>query len=154
MLETPKVVETADQSTAVLHLTVPAREIRNVMGPGLNEVRAAVAAQGISVVGPWFTHHFQRPTDVFDFEICVPVASEITATGRVRPSRWPALKVARAIYRGPYEGLGAAWGEFDAWIAANGLSPLPDLWERYLVGPESGPDSTAYRTELNRPLSD
>lgn len=153
MLETPNIVETADQPTAVLHLTVPAREIRNVMGPGLNEVRAAVAAQGIAVAGPWFTHHFQRPSDVFDFEICVPVAATITASGRVQPSQWPAMKVARAVYQGPYEGLGAAWGEFDAWIAANGHSPRPDLWERYVVGPESGPDSAAYRTELNRPLS-
>ena len=154
MLETPNIVETADQPTAVLHLTVPSREIRNVMGPGLGEVRAAVAAQGIAVAGPWFTHHFRRPSDVFDFEICVPVETGITASGRVQPGRWPAMKVARAVYRGPYEGLGAAWGEFDAWIAANGHSPLPDLWERYVVGPESGPDSTAYRTELNRPLSD
>ena len=26
------------------------------------------------------------------------------------------------------------------------------LWERYLVGPESGPDAANWRTELNKPL--
>ena len=50
----------------------------------------------------------------------------------------------------PY--VGAAWGEFDAWIAAQGLAAAPDLWECYLAGPESGPDPTTWRTELNRPL--
>jgi effector-binding domain-containing protein len=60
--------------------------------------------------------------------------------------------VARVVYRGPYEGLGAAWGEFDAWIAANGHKPGTDLWECYVAGPESSPDPAAWRTELNRPL--
>lgn len=38
------------------------------------------------------------------------------------------------------------------WIEANGHRPAPDLWERYVAGPESSPDPAAWRTELNRPL--
>ena len=34
-----------------------------------------------------------------------------------------------------------------------GHRPAEDLWERYVKGPESGPDPAAYRTELNRPLA-
>ena len=66
---------------------------------------AAVAAQGIAVCGPWFTHHRRMPSEVFDFEIGVPVATTIAAAGRVKPSQWPALRVARTVYHGPYEGL-------------------------------------------------
>jgi effector-binding domain-containing protein len=62
------------------------------------------------------------------------------------------MRVARTVYRGPYEGLGTAWGEFNAWIAANGHTPAPDLWECYVAGPESSPDPATWRTELNRPL--
>jgi effector-binding domain-containing protein len=72
----------------------------------------------------------------------VPVAAPIVAAGRVQPSQVPATKVARTVFHGDYEGLGAAWGEFDAWIAANGHTPGPDLWERYVAGPESNPDPT------------
>ncbi len=54
---------------------------------------------------------------------------------------------------GDYEGLGAAWEEFDAWVAAEGHTPRGDLWERYVVGPESNPDPAAWRTERNRPLT-
>lgn len=154
MIETPQIVQTDARSTAVIHLIVPRAEIQSVMGPGLAEVRAAVASQGIEPIGPWFTHHLNRPTDVFDFEVGVPVAAAVTATGRVRPSRLPAARVARTIYRGPYEGLGDAWGELMAWIAANGLTPAPDLWECYRTGPESGPDPAGWTTELNRPLLD
>ncbi len=86
---TPILLETTSQSIATLHLTVPASEIRTVMGPGLTEVRSTIAAQGIDITGPWFTHHHVRPFDTFNFEICVPVNLPIVATGRVQPGEWP-----------------------------------------------------------------
>ena len=64
------------------------------------------------------------------------------------------MKVAQTVYHGDYEGLPAAWSEFDAWIKAQGHSPAPDLWECYAVGPESSPDPATWRTELSRPLTD
>lgn len=152
MLETPEIIEVGTQLAAVIRLTVPRAEIRNVMGPGLGEVMAAVAAQGLSPSGPWFTHHYRIDPEVFDFEIGVPVASPIVSTGRVEPGQLPAAKLARTVYRGPFEGLPSAWGEFDAWITTEGHRPALDLWEYYVAGPETGPDPTAWRTELNRPL--
>ena len=154
MIEDPQIVNTEPQMTAILHLTIPRNEIGRAMGAGVAELRAAVAAQGAAITGPWFTHHLVRPIDTFDFEICVPVAAPIAPAGRVRPSEWPAMKVARTLYHGSYEGLPAAWGEFESWIAAHGLNEATDLWERYLVNPETSPDPTTWRTELNRPLYD
>ena len=152
MIDTPRIVPTAAQLTAFIHLTVPREEIGNVMGPGISEVRAAIAAQGIEPAGPWFTRHLRMDPDTFDFEICVPVTTPVVATGRVKPGQLRAATVARTVYHGPYEGLGAAWGEFMEWIAAEGLTPAPDLWERYVAGPESNPDPATWRTELNRPV--
>lgn len=152
MLDAPQIAETTDQATACISMVVPRAEIQSVMGPAIREVYAAIAAQGIAPAGPWFTHHRRRPTDTFDFDVCVPVATPITASGRVQPGLLPAARVARAVYSGPYEGLGAAWGEFCNWIEANGHTPREDLWERYVVGPESSADPAAWRTELNRAL--
>jgi effector-binding domain-containing protein len=153
MLDKPEIVQTPGQSTAVLRLTIPRAEIQNVMGPGYREVMAAVAAQGIAPVGPWFTHHLRMDPDTFDFEIGVPVAAPIAAAGRVKPGRLPAATVARTVYRGRYEGLADAWGEFMAWISAAGHAPAADLWEIYVAGPESSPDPANWRTELNRPIT-
>ncbi|MBC7821777.1 MAG: AraC family transcriptional regulator, partial [Planctomycetaceae bacterium] len=82
-----------------------------------------------------------------------PVTKLVTPVGRVKPGQLPATKVARTIYHGPYEGLGAAWGEFVEWISANGHTPAPNLWECYVAGPESNSDPATWRTELNRPLT-
>lgn len=153
MLDTPQIVKTDRQPTAVIHITVPREEIRTVMGPGIAEVRATVAAQGIAASGPWFTYHLRMDPAVFDFEVGVPVDVVVAAAGRVKPGHLPAAKVARTVYRGPYEGLGNAWGELEAWIAANGHRPAPDLWEHYVAGPETSPDPADWCTELNWPLS-
>jgi effector-binding domain-containing protein len=152
MLDPPQIAETPAQLIAVIHITVPRKEIQTVMGPGLRELMGTIAAQSIAPAGPWFTHHPRMDPDIFDFEIGVPLTAPVAATGRVKPSERPAMRVARTVYRGPYEGLAAAWGEFDAWIAAQGHTPGPDLWECYLAGPESSPDPLAWRTELTREL--
>lgn len=152
MLDKPRITRTAAQATAVIRLTVPRTEIQNVMGPGYRELMTAVAVQGISPVGPWFTHHLQVPGKTFDFEIGVPVAAAVAPAGRVQPGELPAATVARTVYRGPYEGLSDAWGEFIAWIAAEGYATAPNLWECYVAGPESSANPADWRTELNRPL--
>jgi effector-binding domain-containing protein len=152
MLDTPQVIQTAPQLIASIHLCVPWGDMRKVMGPGLSELKAAVAAQGIASTGPWFTHHFRRPTDTFDFEICLPVTAQVTPVGRVKAGQLPTTTVARTIYHGDYDGLGAAWGEFEAWIVAKGHKTGSDFWESYVAGPESNADPASWRTELNRPL--
>lgn len=153
MLDTPQITQTAAQQTAVIHVTIPRAEIRDVMGPGLAELRETVAAQGITPSGPWYTRHLRMDPETFDFEIGLPVPVPVAPVGRVQPGELPAARVARTVYHGPYEGLPAAWGEFDAWVAANGHTAAPGLWECYAAGPETGPDPAGWRTELTRPLA-
>ena len=152
MIDTPQITHSTAQPTAFIHLTIPRDEIRNVMGPGISELMSTIAAQGIAPTGPWFNHHLKMHPDIFDFQISVPVASAVKPTGRVQAGVLPATKVARTVYHGPYEGLGDAWGEFSDWVEAQNLEPAEDLWECYTSGPESSPDPTQWRTELNRPL--
>ncbi len=153
MIEPPQIVETEARLIASIRLVARWDEMRAVMGPGVGELNAAVAAQCVKVTGPWFNHHFRRPTETLDFEICLPVASPVKPVGRVKPSELPAMRVARTVYHGGYEGLAGAWGELQRWIAANRLMPRDDFWECYVSGPESGADPAQWRTELNWPIA-
>ena len=80
----------------------------------------------------------------------------ITGRGRfiddIAPPGLQHLTVVRAVHRGPYEQLGDSWGRLMTWMAEHGHQAAADLWESYLVGPESEPDATAFRTQLDRPL--
>lgn len=152
MLAPPQIVQAEAQPAAVIRFTIPRAEIQQAMGSGMKELMGTVAAQGIAPTGPLYSYHRRMDPEVFDFEIGVPVATPVAAAGRVQPGLRPAATVARTVYQGGFEGLGAAWGEFQEWILAQGQTPGPDLWESYLAGPESSPDPRQWRTELNRPL--
>lgn len=153
MIETPHLTQSTSWTTAVIRLTIPREEIQNVMGPAIGEVMAAITLQGVAPAGPVFSHHFRMDPGIFDFEVGVPVETPIAPAGRVQPGDLPARAVARTTYRGPYEGLAGAWGEFSAWITASGHAKASDIWECYVRGPESGPDASQWETELNAPLA-
>jgi len=153
MIDQPTIVQTEALTAAVIRFTIPRDEIREVMGPAIQEVIEVAQAQGIGPSGPVFSHHFKMEPEIFDFEVGVPLSAPLKPTGRVQASELPAAKVIRSVYTGPYEGLGDAWGEFMDMIAAEGHSLTPNLWECYLTNPETQPDSNTWRTELNRPLA-
>jgi len=118
ILDTPQFIQTVEKLTAVIYLTVPRAEISLVMGPAIAEIMSIITAQGATITGPCFSYHQKRPTDIFDFEVGFPISQPITAAGRVKMSKLPAVKVVRTIYQGGYEGLGAAWSEFCQWTEA------------------------------------
>jgi effector-binding domain-containing protein len=153
MLSIPEIVQTSLQEAAVLRLTIPRGEMMNQFGPAIGELMAVLQAQGVEPVGAVFAHHLKMSPENFDFELGVAVAAPVKESGRVQPGRLPAARVARAIYSGPYEGLPSAWGDFNAWMKANGHEPAEDLWELYSVGRQSVSDPAGWRTELNRPLA-
>jgi effector-binding domain-containing protein len=152
MIDTSEIIDLPEQKMAVIALNVPSNEIMTHMGPGIGELHAVLAAQGVKPTGPWFTHHHRAPTDTFDFEICLPVDTDVQPSGRVKPAKRPAMKAASTTYRGGYEGLGSGWHEFINQLKDRGLAATDELWETYEVGPESGPDTAQYRTLLRKPL--
>ena len=152
MIDTPEIVLTEPRQAAVIRLTIPREEIREVMGPAIQEVLAVVAEQGMEATGPVFSHHFRMDPDFFDFHVGVPVEGMVLPAGRVIDGTLPGVKAARTVYHGAYEGLGAAWDELQAWVASRNLERAANLWESYLSGPESGSDPSLWRTELVQPL--
>ncbi len=153
MIDTPQIVTTQPLTIAKLYAKIPTSAIRQEMGKLIQELIQSVRAQNVEITGPWFTHHFQRPAEFFDFEVCIPVASEVKANGRMEPGVWPAMKAVRTIYHGGYEGLPSAWGEFVAWTKSNDVNITEEIWERYLINPDSEKDSSKWKTELNRQIS-
>ena len=152
MISTPEVVQTAAQDAAVIRITVPRSEMRKVFGPAVAELMQTLAAQGVAPLGAVFAHHLRMQPGVFEFELGVRVAALVHVSGRVQPGQLPAARVARTVYSGGYEGLPSAWGEFTAWMQANGHVQAENLWETYSVGPQASANPADWRTELTRPL--
>lgn len=152
MIDSPQIVQTQAQLTAVIHLTIPREQMKDEFGPAMNELLSTLAHQGIEPKSAAFAYHLRMPPDMFDFELGFVVEDTVAATGRVKASQLPATKVARTVYHGGYEGLPGAWNEFQKWMKSNELRQDDGLWELYSVGPQSTTNEREYQTELNRPL--
>lgn len=153
MIEPPSIGVRAAMRAAAVHLVIPRTEVPLRFGPAVGEIRAVLAAQGIAAAGPLVAHHLRVTPDLFDFDVAIPVERPVAPAGRVEPRDWPACTVAAMVYRGPYEGLHAAWGEFAAWLTAHGHRGASDLYETYLTDPAHATDPADFLTRLERPLA-
>lgn len=152
MLETPRILESIAQPTASIHFLIPCERMPHVFGPAIEELLAVLKEQGVAHAPSAFAHHLKMNPGFFDFELGFTTSAPIQPMGRVQAGHWPAQRAAHTVYHGAYEGLPEAWGQFDAWMRAQGLEQADDLWELYATGPHLSPDPGAWRTELYRPL--
>ena len=148
MLDPITITTTTALQAAVIRLKIKKEEIRTAMGPAMQELLALIPTGAITPAGRIFSHHFKTDAAHFDLEVGIPVSGAVKAGGRVATGTLPAKRVIRTIYQGGYEGLGSAWGEFDAQVKARGERTTGEFWEIYETGPESGPDAGKWRTEL------
>ena len=148
MLDEPKITDTKAQPAAVIRMKIKKEEIRTVMGPAMQELMALIPTGGITPAGRIFSHHFKTDPGYFDLEVGIPVTGQVKPAGRVVAGVLPAKRVITTVYHGGYEGLGAAWGEFDATVKAQGTKTTGEFWEIYETGPESGPDEKKWATRL------
>jgi len=149
MITPPQVIETKEQLTTSIHLTIPGRDMPKYMDPAIQEIIKVLTDQGMRPAGPMFSYHHRRPSDTFDFEIGFPVAKAIKEYGRVKNSKLPAERVVRSVYQGPYQGLAQAWPELQTWVRAQKRSEMGRFWECYLNNPSEVNSPSEYRTELN-----
>jgi effector-binding domain-containing protein len=149
MITSPEITTFPACYVAKIHLRIAVADIQKMMGPAIQEVFGAIGAQGLVPAGPWFAHHFVIPTDTFEFDVCVPVASPVQPTGRVLPGEIAAVKVARVVYSGAYEGLMGAWTAFHEVMKGVHERTTSQSFEVYAVGPETSPKPEDWRTELN-----
>lgn len=149
MITDPQIVDSPEVATAAIRLLIPSNEIAEHMDDAVMELVEAILDQDVEFAGPMVALHFRRPTTTFDCELAFPIASPIDEVGRVVNSRLPSVKVVRTVYQGPYEGLAAAWGDLQAWMAANAVVGTEMFMERYLTNPDVVEDPAQYQTELN-----
>lgn len=153
LISNPVVLSTDATDIAYIPLRIPRAEMATHLPPALEELFAALYAQHLTPTGAWFAHHTELPATHFHFRACVPVASPITAAGRVQAGFLSPGTVAHTTYRGPYTHLPQAWGEFRAWTVAQQLPTDSQVIERYTVSPSQTLNPDELVTELLWPLT-
>jgi AraC family transcriptional regulator len=147
---------TVKELPAQLALTVHTRAtmatIAAAMGEAFGAIMAHVEAGGAQYAGPPFALYPGEMTDEFDIVVCMPVAPGASAGPGVDLEEVPGGTVACAMHKGPYSGVGEAYGALQAWMAANGKRPGGPPREVYLNEPGAVPDAELL-TEVDWPIA-
>jgi effector-binding domain-containing protein len=108
---------------------------------------------GVEPAGPPFViYHAFGPVGI-DAEVCVPVATVVSAAGGVQARVLPSMTVAGTLHIGPYEALGAAYDAIQDWTRGHGFEAAGPMRERYLNGPGDNVSPAEYRTEVEVPVA-
>ena len=117
-------------------------------------VAAAVAGQGLEIVGEPFALFPIAPADVVEVAAGFRVSAAAEPAGDVVPLELPAGRCVTTVHVGPYESMDKTYEEMRGWMAAHGLTPAAHLWEVYLSDPGAEPDPSTWRTQIVWPVSD
>jgi effector-binding domain-containing protein len=129
------VATVAPRLTAVVAETTTWEAFPSLWAPLLDEVYAVVRPRPeLSPEpgpGPKWQNVMLYKDDAPAVEVGVLVGRTFEAVGRVVPSQLPAGRVAVAVHRGDYAGLGRAHDAVHRFAAARGLDLAGSRWEIY-----------------------
>lgn len=159
MSRTPQVTVRAAQHYAGIKETVTMDTIGPAVDRAFPELFGWLGGQGITPAGPPFIRFLviDMAADL-EVDFGVPVASPVTAGGRVQPGVLPGGRYLVLRHAGPYDQLIGANAELQDWAEANGVSfersdtPRGSAWpgriEQYLTDPSTEPDPSKWQTDI------
>jgi len=127
------------------------------VGDFIREAFSAVGpffeSNGMEMTGPPVSIYYAVNGSEMDVAAGAPVTQVTAITDEISEFELAGGKAATAIYTGPYEGIGAAWGEFMSEISGRGETAVEPCWEEYITDPTTEPDSSKWQTLLVQPLA-
>lgn len=150
--QTPELVELEPATFALLRESVGWDAMPAFYDRAFHVVPRVLGSQGLAILGPPVGVYFGMPTDVVDVGAGFPASGPVAPSEGVTPFAVPAGRAVQVLHVGPYDTLRESYDRLMAWVAAEGLTPGPLMWETYLTEPDDAhPEAT--RTLIVWPLA-
>ena len=119
------------------------------------ELTGTLAANGLRPAGTSGALYAQEVFEQAHGEVVVfvPIAEQVTATGRARPVTVPAAEVAVTIHHGAHDDFDRSYGALGRFLAEHDLKVEEPVREYYLVGPRHTEDTSQWQTEIAWPVA-
>ncbi|MDF1477628.1 GyrI-like domain-containing protein [Leifsonia sp. H3M29-4] len=149
----PEIVTLAPTPATLVREVVPMTALSEFFGRAFEASATALERQGIAIAGPPLGVYYGMPTDTVDVGAGFPSASLPTDAEGVTGTMLPGGRAARVVHFGSYDTLSETYGRLMSWLAEEGLTPGPVMWESYLNEPQPD-DPTATQTLIVWPLAE
>jgi effector-binding domain-containing protein len=158
-LQEPTVVDRSDQHYVAITMTVPPRQLGEMLPPLIPELFDWLADHGVQPAGPAFwKYNVIDMATALEVEVGVPVDQPPAGDNRVKSGTLPGGRYVVASHVGHPDTLESATADLLAWADANGLAwdvrtvDGEERWtarlEEYLNGPDDQPDMNKWETNL------
>jgi len=144
----PEIVELSPQPAAVITTKTAVNGISEALGRIYGLLPGWLQRAGVPIVGPPFVLYGGMDDAGWTLTAGFPVAEPIAGEGEVQPGETPGGRALRVIHAGPYETIGGAWRELEAWMREHGHELGGAAWESYLSDPDAEPDPARWQTAL------
>jgi effector-binding domain-containing protein len=144
--------EVPEQPIISIRERIGPSEISSFLGRSFADLYGHVGLLGVAPSGHPFVIYHEFGTEAIDAEVCVPLAHEIRASGRIESRILEPATVAQTLHVGPYDELHVAYGALNVWIRDHDFEVAGPVRERYLNGPDTVRSPSGYRTEIEMPI--
>jgi effector-binding domain-containing protein len=135
-------------------------ELSNFFGAAYDRVAAELSRQGVEPDGLPIALYTGDPSDTVDVTAGFPVTKPVTVPAEAAEDS-PKFVVAsltggkaiQTMHTGPYDTLDDTYAQIIEWLTDQKLTPQSEMWEEYLVGPDSGAEPSAWQTRIVFPLA-
>jgi effector-binding domain-containing protein len=148
----PRLVDLASQPVVAVRGAVPPEQLPAFFAGAFEAAARAAEGDGVPVTGPPFARYPEPPGDVVVVEAGFPVAAPVRPHADAYPTELRAGRAVEAVHVGAYDELERTYSTLTSWIEDQGLHAAADMWEWYLVGPETATDPSTWRTKVVVPL--
>jgi effector-binding domain-containing protein len=135
------------------HRIVAEGDLKTVLPDTFRELYECIGAAGVSPGGMPFVvyHEGSQPGVRWEIDICAPVSAPMVAPPCLEYIEMPSCIVISMLHVGPYDTLGDAYGQVEAYITEHGLQKAGPPREFYYSEPDVAPAET--RTLIEWPVN-
>lgn len=146
-------VELEPRTFIGLHDVVPMTDLTAFFGRAYTVTGAEIEDQGVEQTGPPIALYHGMPTDTIDITAGFPISQPITPANGTVVATLPGGPAIETIHTGTYDSMASTYSELMAWLKGQHIELPEDLWEEYLVGPDTEADPTKWQTRIVVPLT-
>ena len=145
-------VEREPQPMLGVRAVVPMSDLREFFSRAFAATAGELARQGARPAGPPVALYSAFAADAVDVVAGFPVSQPVTPAAGFVASTLPGGPVVATVHTGAYDALGATYGELATWFEEHGVTRADQMWEEYLVGPDSQVDPSRWQTRILFPV--